>query len=315
MDRAAMTSLSVVMGVYNGAATLEATLESILSQTERDFECIVVDDGSTDATSRILGAYAARDKRIRVISQENAGLTRALIAGCAAARGVYIARHDAGDLSDPRRFEVQKRRLDANPEIVFVSSATQYAGPELEPLQIARSSGKALEPAFVLDFSDPRTLRDGPTHHGSVMFRRDAYERAGSYRAAFYYGQDFDLWYRLAAIGKFQAIDEVLYTARITPESISSEAREMQERIAVLSRAAAEARHEGRSDAEIIASAATITRVPRRGILRRSKGLYFIGEALRRNGDRRARRYLRQSIAAWPFSTRAWIRYLQSLVL
>jgi GT2 family glycosyltransferase len=309
-----MTSISVVMGVYNGASTLAATLDSILGQTERDFECIVVDDGSTDETSSILAAGAARDPRVRVIRQENAGLTRALIAGCAAARGVYIARHDAGDLSDPRRFEVQKRALDADGGIVFVSCATQFAGPELEPLYVARPSGAALEPASVLDVSNPSTLIDGPTHHGSVLFRRDAYERAGGYRAAFYYGQDFDLWYRLAQLGTFQAIDEVLYTARVTPDSISGSARPLQERIARLSRAAVEARLRGESDDAIVAEAAAIRPVQSRGWCRRARGLYFIGEALRRNGDGRARKYLAASIRACPLSPRAWLRYLQALL-
>lgn len=309
-----MTAISVVMGVYNGAATLEATLDSILGQSERDFECIVVVDGSTDATPEILAEYTARDPRIRIIRQANAGLTRALIAGCAAARGIYIARHDAGDLSDPRRFELQKRALDADSEIVFVSSATRYVGPELEPLHIARSSGAALEPAHILDLSDPRTLIDGPTHHGSVMFRRDAYERAGGYRAAFYYGQDFDLWYRLAEIGKFQAIDDVLYTARVTPDSISGDARAHQERIARLSRAAVEARQRGQSDEAIVRQAAAIRPVPSAGRCRRGRGLYFIGEALRRNGDRRARRYLAAAIRACPFFPRAWLRYAQALL-
>lgn len=310
-----MTAISVVMGVYNGASTLAATLDSILGQTEGDFECIVVDDGSTDATPAILAEYAARDPRIRVIRQANAGLTRALIAGCAAARGVYIARHDAGDLSDPRRFALQKQALDADSSVVFVSSATQYAGPELEPLWITRPTGAALQPAHVLDLTVPGALTDGPTHHGSVMFRRDAYERAGGYRAAFYYGQDFDLWLRLAEIGKFQGIDEVLYTARITPDSISGSARSRQEELGRLSRAALDARQRGESEEGILARAATITRVSGRPIASRGNGLYFIGEALRRNGDRRARRYLRLSIAAWPWSMRAWIRYFQSLVL
>src|SRR4029077_2278949 len=112
-----MTAISVVMGVYNGASTLAPTLDSILAQTERDFECIVVDDGSTDGTPEILARYGSRDGRIRLIHQQNAGLTRALTAGCAAARGVYIARHDAGDLSDPRRFELQKQALDADPGV------------------------------------------------------------------------------------------------------------------------------------------------------------------------------------------------------
>jgi len=310
-----MTALSVVMGVYNAAATLAATLDSILGQTERDFECIVVDDGSTDATPAILDKYAARDPRVRVIRQANAGLTRALIAGCAAARGVYIARHDAGDLSDPQRFALQKQALDADATVVFVSSATQYAGPELEPLWITRPTGAALQPAHVLDLSIPGALTDGPTHHGSVMFRRDAYERAGGYRAAFYYGQDFDLWLRLAELGKFQGIDEVLYTARITPDSISGGARSRQGELGRLSRAALDARQRGESEAGILARAAAIARVSRRPMSARGNGLYFVGEALRRNGDRRASSYLRQSIGAWPLSIRAWIRYFQSLVL
>jgi len=310
-----MTAISVVMGVYNGASTLAATLDSIVGQTEGDFECIVVDDGSTDATPAILAEYAARDRRIRIIRQANAGLTRALIAGCAAARGTYIARHDAGDLSDPRRFELQKRALDADATVVFVSSATQYVGPELEPLQVIRGTGRALQPELVIDLSDPGILKDGPTHHGAVMFRRDAYERAGGYRQAFYYGQDFDLWYRLAEIGKFQAIGDVLYTARVTPDSLTGAARSRQKRLGELSRAALKARYRGDSDAAIVAAAAKIRPAPRRALSRRGKGLYFVGEALRRNRDHRARRYLRQSIVAWPFSVRAWLRYLQSLVL
>jgi glycosyltransferase involved in cell wall biosynthesis len=313
MDRSAMTAISVVMGVYNAAATLAATLDSILDQAEGDFECIVVDDGSTDATPAILAEYAGRDPRIRVIRQANAGLTRALIAGCAAARGTYIARHDAGDLSDPRRFALQKRALDEDPAVVFVSSATQYTGPELEPLYVSRAGSS--ESISIVDFSDPRIVVDGPTHHGSVMFRRDSYERSGGYRAAFFYGQDWDLWYRLAEIGRFRAIDDVLYTARIMPESISGAARLQQEQLADLSRAALEARHRGQSETAILERAAAIGRAPRRGLGRRGKGLYFIGEALRRNGDRRARAYLRRSIVAWPFSVRAWVRYFQSLVL
>lgn len=310
-----MTAISVVMGVYNGAPTLGATLDSILGQTERDFECIVVDDGSTDTTPAILAEYAARDPRIRIIRQDNAGLTRALIAGCAAGRGQYIARHDAGDLSDPRRFGLLKRALDADPDIVFVSGATLFAGPELEPMQVKRNSGATTIPSFIIDLSMPHGLIEGPTHHGAVMLRRDAYERAGGYRAAFYYGQDYDLWYRLAELGKFLYIDEVLYTARIMPDGITGAARKRQLAIGELSREALIARQRGESDTDVLTRAAAIIRAPRSRLSHRGKGLYFIGEALRRNRDRRARSYLRRSIAAWPFSIRAWVRYLQSLVL
>ncbi|HYC91405.1 MAG TPA: glycosyltransferase [Thermoanaerobaculia bacterium] len=297
--------ISVVMGVYNAAETLRETLDSILAQEEVELEVIVVDDGSTDATPAILAGYP-----IQVIRQENRGLTHALIAGCAAARGSLIARHDAGDLSHPRRLAVQQRLFD-DPDVVFVSCATQYVGPELEPLWVARPS--VVAPASIVDLTRRHGLVDGPTHHGSAVFRRDAYERAGGYRAAFYYGQDYDLWYRLAELGKFCGAAEVLYTARITPGSISSAAKREQETLARLSRAALELRQRGRAEDALLAAAASVRPVRAAASRRRrAAGLYFIGEALRRNGDPRARRYLREALAAWPLSARTWIRFLQA---
>src|SRR4051812_15394116 len=101
-------TISVVMSVYNGAATLTATLESILSQSDSDFEVVVVDDGSTDATAEILRRTAAADQRLRVLRQENRGLTAALIVGCQTARAPIIARHDCGDRSLPGRLAMQR---------------------------------------------------------------------------------------------------------------------------------------------------------------------------------------------------------------
>ena len=76
---------------------------------------------------------------------------------------------------------------------------------------------------------------EGPTHHGSVMFRREAYVKAGGYRAAFYYAQDWDLWYRLAALGTFAMVGQCLYRGRVTPGSISSSSRDRQVAYARLS--------------------------------------------------------------------------------
>jgi len=301
--------ISVVMSVYNGAATLRETLDSIVAQRDVSFEVIVVDDGSTDDTPAILREYD-----VRVIMKKNEGLTRALIDGCAAARGRYIARHDVGDVSHPLRLAMQQQMLDANDDVVFAGCATKYVGPEGEPLYVACSPGFALEPASIIDLSLPGGLRDGPTHHGSVMFRRDAYERAGGYRAAFYYGQDFDLWFRLAQIGKFQITNEVLYTARVSPDSISSTARARQRRLSPIYRASVEARARGESDAPLVAQAANVRAVRARP-WHRGAGLYFIGATLLRNRDPRARRYLLRSLAAWPLAPRAWIRTLQSLLL
>jgi hypothetical protein len=147
------------------------------------------------------------------------------------------------------------------------------------------------------------------------MFRRAAYERAGGYRVAFRYGQDWDLWYRLAALGRYAVVAEVLYTARTTPESISSANQRAQNALAELSRDALAARINGVSEETVLELAAQIGDAAGRPRNARAHGLYFIGEALRRNGDKRSRRYLREAIAASPFSIRSWIRYLQSLRL
>ncbi|HJQ38272.1 MAG TPA: glycosyltransferase family 2 protein, partial [Thermoanaerobaculia bacterium] len=139
-----MTKISVVMSVYNAASTLPETLESILAQ-QGAFEVIVIDDASTDATPQVLARYG--DPRVRVLrNAENAGLTRSLIAGCAAANGAYIARHDAGDVSHPDRFRKQQRLLDENPRLVCVTSTTDFAGPRGEYLFSTRPSPAALQP-------------------------------------------------------------------------------------------------------------------------------------------------------------------------
>ena len=91
-------SVSVIMSVYNGANHLVKSVESILVQEGVDFEFIIVNDGSTDESGEILEAFARRDNRIRVIEQENTGLTKALIRGCKEARGKYIARQDVDDV-------------------------------------------------------------------------------------------------------------------------------------------------------------------------------------------------------------------------
>ncbi|MEA2338259.1 MAG: hypothetical protein QOE82_2266 [Thermoanaerobaculia bacterium] len=307
-----MTAISVVMAVYNGGAALEPTLDSILAQTERDFEFIIVDDGSTDATPVTLANYTARDPRIRVIRQENAGLTRSLITGCAAAAGRYIARQDCGDTSHPERLALQKALLDGNPRLAFVSSWTAFVGPEGEPLSEARGSGAAAAPIAILDPEREWGTIDGPTSHPSVMMRRDAYERAGGYRAEFKVGQDWDLWYRLAPLGEFQIVPRVLYTGSVTPDSISGGSRDAQQALAKLSHEAMMLRLGGGDDADVLRRAEAVPIVRRKTPRGTARGLYAIGESLRRRRDRRARGYFRRAIALHPFFVKAWIRYAQS---
>jgi glycosyltransferase involved in cell wall biosynthesis len=308
-------AVSVVMSVYNGAPLLRETMESVLAQEVVGFEVIVIDDGSSDESGAILDDYARRDHRVRVLHQENRGLTRALITGCAAARAPLIARHDAGDFSHPRRLIKQKHAMDVAPDLAFVSSWTDFVGPEGEFLYTVRGEGVALKPARIIDHGHSKGVIDGPTSHASTMFRRDTYEKAGGYRDAFYYGQDWDLWYRLAELGSFQIIPESLYSLRITIESISVAARDRQELIATYSRAALEARRRGESEEAVLRQARGVSKSGPQMRCSRSAGSYFIGEALRRNRDRRARRYLLRAALGCPILLRAWIRLAQSLSL
>jgi hypothetical protein len=242
------------------------------------------------------------------------GLTRSLVIGCAAARGRFIARQDAGDLSHPRRLELQRARLVEDRSLSFVSCWTQFAGPELEPLYVSRGSGVAERPASIIDLSRPNGVVDGPTCHPSVLMRREIYHRAGGYRPEFYFGQDWDLWYRLAALGKLQVVPEALYTARVTPDSISGAWREAQEMLGRLSHEALLARSRGESEAAILERAVHIRPDTVRRNARRAKGLYFIGETLRHNRDRRARKYFRAAIREQPLFLPAWVRLLQTLL-
>jgi glycosyltransferase involved in cell wall biosynthesis len=274
-----MTAISVVMSVYNGAASLAATLDSILAQTLRDFECIVVDDGSTDDTPGILAAYSVRDPRVRVIRQENSGITRALIAGCDAATSGIIARQDCGDLSRPERLE---RMLPLLETCVVAASQVAYTGPKGEPLYTTAHASKTVRHSLL--HADVGTIQSLP-HHGSAVFRAGAYRQSGGYRPQFYFAQDLDLWIRMAALGDICITDDVLYEARIDVRAISSLYR--REQFASASVAIAIRDGSGSLD-----DAAAIRPEPR-AITRstRAKALYFIASCLRRRDDPRWRGY------------------------
>jgi glycosyltransferase involved in cell wall biosynthesis len=279
-----MTRLSVVMSVYNGAATLASSLDSILAQSEPDFELIVVDDGSTDATPHIL--RECRDPRLRVLMQPNAGLTLALIRGCSEARADVIARHDCGDRSHLDRFRKQLAVLDENPATVLVSCSTVTLGPGGERLYVARGQGDAVRDTLL--HAQLENIQ-GLTHHGSAMFRRDAYLAAGGYRPQFYFAQDLDLWIRLAALGAIAFVDEELYEAHFHLGAISWTNRDEQ---IALTRLMLTMRDQPERADELLARAAAIRpshRKPSRVV--RAKALYFIASCLRQAGDRRWRRY------------------------
>ncbi|MEA2163920.1 MAG: hypothetical protein QOK37_2047 [Thermoanaerobaculia bacterium] len=295
----AMGTISIVMPVYNGAATLSPTIESILAQSFRDFELIIVDDGSTDATPSLLAGYASQDPRIRIVRQENAGITAALIRGCAEATGALIARHDCGDRSYPQRIAAEKALFD-DPGVVLAGCTTIFFAPAGERMYTATGDGGEIRNSLL---HDPVETIRGLPHHGSAMFRRDAYEKAGGYRKEFYFAQDLDLWIRLAKLGNVAVTPETLYEAGSDTGAISSRHRSSQ----VESARIAIALRDGGPKEPLLKQAATIRPRGKRGRGAEARALYFIASCLQRNGDPAWRRYLSQSLRRDPFQLRGWL--------
>lgn len=206
--------LSVVLPTYNGEKHISQALDSILNQTFRDFELIVINDGSTDKTANILKKYSKDDARIRIISQTNKGLVASLNKGIEMAQGQYIARHDDDDASLPDRFERQVAFLDSHPDVVVVGSS----------MSVMNDAGTVLHNHAVL-LNDPELRHEllvrSPFPHGSVMYRKSAVVAAGLYRAETWPAEDYDLWLRLSAEGKLANIDDCLYVYRENSHGIS----------------------------------------------------------------------------------------------
>src|SRR5262245_1023759 len=177
--------ISVVMSVYNDATNLHRSVDSILAQEDVSIELIVVDDGSTDSSANVLKEYS-RDQGVRVISQDNHGLTRALIVGCAAARGQYIARQDAGDVSLPGKLARLLEAMTNTPNVSFASCSTKFVGPRNEHLyDVIRDPSDATARLLTLSLGEIQ----GPSSHPSTMFSKSLYDSVGGYRPHFYFGQ------------------------------------------------------------------------------------------------------------------------------
>lgn len=302
-----MTDVSVVMAVFNGAPSVSQTVESLLAQQDCLFEIVVVDDGSSDGTAAILDAFAARDSRVRVIHQDNTGLTRALARGCAAARGEFIARQDCGDTSMPGRLAQQSGLLAANPGVVMTACATRFLAPGGEALFVHASPGDALHAGLAV--LDERAVK-GPPHHGGTMFRRAAYERCGGYRAPFVVAQDIDLWLRLAELGRCVGTQEVGYVAAMSADSISARRRSEQLRMQAAAVRAARLRRAGKPDAMVLEALARATRERSRGSARlaRARFLYFVASCLRKTDPAAARRYYWDSFREHPLMVKSLLR-------
>lgn len=303
-------SLSVVMGVHNGGHDLARTLDSVLSQNDVELEFIVVDDGSVDSTSEILRACAERDPRLRIISfARNRGLTEALIDGCQHASGRYIARQDAGDRSLPGRFADQLAWLEAHPRAAMVSCHTRFIGLYGEPLYDVRIPEAELRMTLV---SGVNGGFRGPSHHGSVMMRAEAYRQVGGYRQPFVVAQDLDLWLRLSEVGDVGVLDRIAYESIASPTGISAQRNALQAHLAALAAELARLRRSGNDEAGALArysppsAGSLVSDGPLMKRYRYAAYTYFLGRCIARSNPAGARRYFMAGLARCPWHMRSW---------
>ena len=294
--------ISVVMSVYNDAAYLRRAVDGILSQGGVHLEFIIVDDGSSDESPRILSEYAARDHRVRVIRQENAGLTRALITGCNAASGEFIARQDADDVSLPGRLAKQVQLLRSDSRLVFVSCQAQVIAPEGE---IVLSHTRPITPEAATELL--LYGGTGPPGHGTVMFRRDSYIRAGGYRPEFYFAQDCDLWFRLAELGMLSYSPDFLYQYRLAPGSLSGSRNPVKRLFADAVDECRALRMKGQSEEPVLLYCRTLKdRIHERSDSSEAGTMYFLGRNLLKTHPLAALRYLLQSVIKKPWNLKVW---------
>jgi glycosyltransferase involved in cell wall biosynthesis len=190
--------VSVVIPVHNGGKYLSQAIESVLAQTFRDFELLIVDDGSTDSSAAIIRSFMDRDPRVRVLTQENRGVAAAGNRGLREARTEWVARLDADDIFLPEKLERQAGFLRRNPDAKIVGSLACFINHAGRPLGLVGTEGPFTPDEFY------RLVRESrPIYfvNSSTLMHRETVLALGGYREPFAPAEDLDLWIRMAGQG------------------------------------------------------------------------------------------------------------------
>lgn len=213
--------VSIVMPAYNAEKFIREAIDSILNQTFRDFELIILNDGSKDSTRETIESYA--DERIVLINKENEGVARTLNAGLQIARGKYIWRHDADDISLPGKLEKQVVFLENHPhialcatQVAFMTERGKVAWSKRQP----KNDWLGEKNHRVVKFEDFNPF--SPITHGTVLFRSSILESVPSYREAFITSEDIDMWLRMMEHAELAVINECLSLHRLSSASATA---------------------------------------------------------------------------------------------
>lgn len=216
--------ISVVMSVYirenridyhESCTHLKQSIDSILQQTFKDFEFIIINDGSSDSVKELLNNFCRSDVRIKLFHQENKGLIASLNFGIEKSQGKYIARMDADDISLPDRFELQYRFMENNREVSLLGSAINYIDQE------GATIGNFYYPTTDSELKEKLPLSNYFAH-SSVMMRTETVKRLGGYSQAYIHAEDYDLWLRFSETSSIANLPTILLQYRVHTSNISS---------------------------------------------------------------------------------------------
>lgn len=219
-----MPAVSILLPVRDNAVYLPEAIQSIATQSFKDWECLAIDDGSVDTSGDILRAWAASDPRVRVLKGGGQGIVAGLNLALGEAKGEWIARMDGDDVAYPARLEMQLDFMQAHPDVVASGTQALLVDPKRRPLcktQNFCQHEKILE-----------QLEKGIASsviHPALMARTSALKSVCGYREKYRDIEDLDLYLRLAEIGKLANLDEILLEYRQHPASANVLRRERQQ--------------------------------------------------------------------------------------
>lgn len=217
--------ISVILPVYNGERFIDCAIQSVLAQEYRDFELIVIDDGSTDHTSDILHHYT--DPRIRLYRQDNAGPGSARNYAMSLAKGDLFAFIDADDRYMPNKLVVQKETLDRHPEVSVVWGDYYQADQNLQIQRKVTSDFITNRRENLLAYM---LFRNVITLPPNIMFRRECFDAGFHYRENFYHDEDYYLLLQLLEKYNFYYIDQPLYIYRRHENNLTNDTQMLQKR-------------------------------------------------------------------------------------
>lgn len=214
-------AVTVLIGAYENERTVPRAIASILAQSERDLELIVIDDGSRDGSAAAAREAIGADPRGRVMRLDrNLGIAGSLNAGLRAAAAPIVAVQDADDYSAPERLERQLAALAADPAVAVVGARMREVDPD----------GRTLAPRTTFAAGDvgPLLLRFNPIPNSCAAFRREVALALGGYDPRYRYATEYDLWLRIAERHRVLTLDEELCTRVMGTANVAARAERDQ---------------------------------------------------------------------------------------